>query len=87
MTVQYILLSCPTWSALRMRILGELPTTDIRVLLNIYKGATAAIEFVLLINLLAQFSRVAREEQVKRLRDAEELGRRYLRNETELEPL
>jgi hypothetical protein len=70
-----------------MRILGELRTTDMRVLLNTYEGATAAIEFVLRINLLAQFSLVAREEQVGRPRDAEEPGRRYSRNEIELDPL
>jgi hypothetical protein len=86
MTVQHVLLSCPTWSALRMRILGELRTTDMRVLLNTYEGATAAIEFVLRTNLLAQFSLVAREEQVGRPRDAEEPGRRYSRNEIELDP-
>src|SRR5450755_2455091 len=99
MTVQHILLSCPTWSALRMRILGELRTTNMRVLLNIYEGATAAIEFVLRTNLLAQFSLVARKEQVKRLRDAEKSGRRQsrsinglstqsiIRKEIELDPL
>jgi hypothetical protein len=70
-----------------MRILGELRTTDIRVLFNTYEGAIVAIEFVLRINLLAQFSLVAREEQVGRLRDTEEPGRRYSRNETELDPL
>jgi hypothetical protein len=69
-----------------MRILDELRTTDIRVLLNIYEGATAAIEFVLRTNLPAQFSLVAREEQIERLRDAEEPGRRHSRNETELDP-
>jgi hypothetical protein len=70
-----------------MRTLGELRTTDMRVLLNIYEGATAAIKFVLRINLLTQFSLVAREEQIGRLRDAEKPGRRYSRNEIELDPL
>jgi hypothetical protein len=69
-----------------MRILGELRTTDMRVLLNTYEGATAAIEFVLRTNLLAQFSLVARKEKVKHPRDAEEPGRRYSRDETELDP-
>jgi hypothetical protein len=59
MTVHHILLFCPTWSTLRMRILGELRTTDMRILLNTYEGVTAAIEFVLRTNLLAQFSLVA----------------------------
>jgi hypothetical protein len=58
-----------------MRILEKLRTTDIRVLFNIYEGATAAIEFVLRINLLAQFSLVAGKEKIKRLRDAEEPDR------------
>jgi hypothetical protein len=81
-----------------MRILGELRTTSLRVLLNTYEGATAAIEFVLRTNLLAQFSLVARKEQAERLRDAEESGRRHCRsingpstqstieNEIELDP-
>jgi hypothetical protein len=69
-----------------MRILGELRTTDIRVLLNTYEGATAAIEFVLRTNLLAQFSLIARKEKVERPRDAEEPGYRYSRDETELDP-
>jgi hypothetical protein len=50
-----------------MRLLGELRTTDMRVLLNTYEGATAAIEFVLRTNLLLQFSLVARKEQIERL--------------------
>jgi hypothetical protein len=58
-----------------MRILEELRTTDIRVLFNIYKGVTATIEFVLRINLLAQFSLVAGKEKAERLRDAEEPDR------------
>jgi hypothetical protein len=70
-----------------MRILDGLRTTDMRVLLNIYKRATTAIEFVLRTNLLAQFSVVAREEQVERLQDAEEPGRGHSRNEIELDPL
>ena len=69
-----------------MRILSELRTTDIRVLFNTYEGATAAIEFVLRINLLAQFSLVARKEKVERPRDVEEPGRRHSRDETELDP-
>jgi hypothetical protein len=77
MTIHHILLSYPTWSTLRMRILGELRTTDIRVLLNTYEGATAAIEFVLRTNLLAQFSLVAGKEKVERLRDAEESDRNH----------
>jgi hypothetical protein len=77
MTVHHILLSCPTWSTLRMRILGELRTTDIRVLFNTYEGASAAIEFVLRINLLAQFSLIAGKEKVERPRDAEEPDRSY----------
>jgi hypothetical protein len=70
-----------------MRILGELRTTDIRILLNTYERASAAIEFVLCINLLAQFSLVARKEQVERLRNAEKPGRRHSRDEIELDPL
>jgi hypothetical protein len=70
-----------------MRILGELRTTDMRVLFNTYKDVTAAIKFILRINLLAQFSLVAREKQIGRLRDVEEPGRRYSRNEIELDPL
>jgi hypothetical protein len=70
-----------------------------RVLLNTYEGATAAIEFVLRTNLLAQFSLVARNEQLERLRNAEEPGGRHsrstngistrsiTRNKTELDPL
>jgi hypothetical protein len=85
MTVHYILLSCPTWSTLRMRILGELRTTDMRVLLNTYEGATAAIEFVLRTNLLAQFSLIAGKEKVKRPRDAEESDRNHSQDETELD--
>jgi hypothetical protein len=69
-----------------MRILGELRTTDMRIFLNTYEGAFAAIEFVLRINLLAQFSLVVRKEQVERLRNAEEPGRRYSRDEIELDP-
>jgi hypothetical protein len=69
-----------------MRILGELRTTDMRVFFNTYEGAIAAIEFVLCTNLLAQFSLVAREEQVERPRDAEEADRRYSQNKTELDP-
>jgi hypothetical protein len=60
-----------------MRILGELRTTDIRILLNTYEGATAVIEFVLRINLLAQFSLVAGKEKVERPRDAEEPDRSH----------
>ena len=59
MTVQHVLLSCPIWSALRRRVLGALWSTDIREILNNFKGATAAIQFVLQTNLLAQFSLVA----------------------------
>ena len=69
-----------------MRILGELRTTDIRILLNTYERASAAIEFVLRTNLLAQFSLVARKEQVERLQNVEEPGRRYSRDEIELNP-
>ena len=69
-----------------MRILGELRTTAIRILLNTYEGASAAIEFVLRTNLLAQFSLVARKEQVERLQNVEEPGRRYSRDEIELNP-
>jgi hypothetical protein len=58
-----------------MRILGELRTTDIRVLFNIYEEVIAAIEFVLRINLLAQFSLVARKEKAEYLRDVEEPDR------------
>jgi hypothetical protein len=69
-----------------------------RTLLNTYEGATAAIEFVLRTNLLAQFSLVARKEQAERLRDADESDRRHsrsingpstqsiIRYETELDP-
>jgi hypothetical protein len=70
-----------------MRILGELRTTDMRVLFNTYKGATAVIKFVLRINLLAQFSLVVREKQIGRPRDAEKPGRRYSRNKIKLDPL
>jgi hypothetical protein len=76
-TVYYILLFYPTWSTLRMRILGELRTTDIRVLFNTYKGATAAIKLVLRINLLAQFSLVAGKEKIERPRDAEKSDRSH----------
>jgi hypothetical protein len=69
-----------------MRILDELRTTDIRVLLNTYEGATAAIEFVLRTNLLAQFSLVAGKEKVERPLDAEEPDRSYSQDETELDP-
>jgi hypothetical protein len=69
-----------------MRILGELRTTDIRVLFNTYEGATAAIEFVLRTNLLAQFSLVAEKEKAERLRDAEEPDRSQSQDETELDP-
>jgi hypothetical protein len=76
MTVQHILFSCPTWSALRMRILGEIRSTDMRELLNTYKGATAAVRFVLHTNLLARFSLVARIEQAERQQDTGESSHR-----------
>jgi hypothetical protein len=59
-----------------MRTLGEIRSTDMRELLNTYKGATAAVRFVLHTNLLAQFSLVARIEQAERQRDTEESGQR-----------
>jgi hypothetical protein len=59
-----------------MRILSELRTTDIRVLFNIYE-AIAAIEFVLRINLLIQFSSIARKEKIKHSRDVKKSSRRY----------
>jgi hypothetical protein len=59
-----------------MRILSELRTTDIRVLFNIYE-AIAAIEFVLRINLLIQFSLIARKEKIKYSRDVKKSSRRY----------
>ncbi len=71
MTVHHVLLSCPTWSALRMGILGDFRTTDLRKLLNSYKGAIAAVRFILQTDLLAQFSLVAKVEQAKRLRNAD----------------
>jgi len=69
MTVRHVLLACPTWSVLRMRLLGELRTSDIRVLLNSTTGATAATSFILLTNLLDQFRLVAREAQADGARD------------------
>jgi hypothetical protein len=60
-----------------MRILGELQTTDIRVLFNIYEEAFATIEFVLRTNLLAQFSLISGKEKVERPRDAEEPDRNH----------
>jgi hypothetical protein len=69
MTVRHVLLVCPTWSALRTRLLGELRTSDIRVILNSTTGATAATRFILHTNLLDQFRLVAREAQADSVRE------------------
>jgi hypothetical protein len=74
MTIHHVLLSYPTWSALRIGILGDY-TSDLRKLLNSYKGAIAAVKFVLQTDLLAQFSLVATLEQAKCLRSVEPEGR------------
>jgi hypothetical protein len=47
MTVQHILLVCPTWATLRSRYLAELKTLDIRKIFNSTKGSKAAVEFIL----------------------------------------
>ena len=66
MSVQHVLLVCPSWSALRRQLFSS-PPTDSRALLNNYKGATAAIQFVLQTNILAQFSLVACDSQASRI--------------------
>ena len=66
MTVQHVLLVCPTWNALRQELLSKFQTTDLRKLLGERKSALAAIKFILQTDLLAQFRAVARQEQAKR---------------------
>jgi hypothetical protein len=48
-----------------MRILGDFRTADLRKLLNSYKGAVAAVRFVLQTGLMAQFSLVTKSEQAE----------------------
>ena len=69
MTVRHVLLACPTWSALRTRLLGELRISDIRVILNSITGATAATRFILHTNLPDQIRLVAREAQADSVRE------------------
>ena len=66
MSVHHVLFVCPTWSALRAGILSDCRTTDLRKLLNDYKGAKAAVKFVLQTDLLAQFRLIASSEQANR---------------------
>ena len=63
MTVRHVLLSCPKWAALRHQYLAQLHTLDLKRILNTSEGAKAAVEFILATNILAQFTRVAREER------------------------
>jgi hypothetical protein len=49
-----------------MEFLSDFRTPDLRALLNSYKGAIAAVKFVLQANLLAQFSLIAASEQAHR---------------------
>ena len=53
-----------------MGTLSVFRTSDLRELLNSYKGAIAAVKFVLQTNLLAQFSLVAASEQAHRQSNA-----------------
>ena len=64
--MHHVLFVCPTWSALRARILSDCRTTDLRKLLNDYKGAKAAIKFMLQTDLLVQFRLIASSEQANR---------------------
>ena len=61
-TVRHVLLSCPKWAAQRHQYLARLHTLDLKKVLNTSEGVKAAVEFVLATNILAQFTRVAREE-------------------------
>ena len=71
MTVRHVLLSCPTWAAQRHQYLAQLRTLDLKKVLGTPEGVKAAVEFILATNILAQFKRVAREEQDSRREDSE----------------
>ena len=71
MTVRHVLLSCPTWAAQRQQYLARLRTLDLKKVLGTPEGIKAAVEFILATNILAQFSRIAREEQDNRRENSE----------------
>jgi hypothetical protein len=71
MTVRHVLLSCPKWAAQRHQHLARLRTLDLRKVLGTPEGVKAAVEFVLATNILAQFTRVAREERDNSREDGE----------------
>ena len=66
MTVRQVLLSCPKWASQRHQYLAQFRTLDLRKVLGTPEGTRATVEFILATNILAQFRRVAREEQGNR---------------------
>jgi hypothetical protein len=71
MSVRHVLLSCPQWEREREEELGDM-VRDLKEILGIRHGATAAIRLILKTGLLEQFKATAQAKREERRRGAGE---------------